>query len=167
MPWLDAILARLYGSDPAFAYATQFCINKVRQHRDLPTRNDGASAENSFLSMLLHSKKSSDSEDLLVSRLFGNVIAGADTTASTLISAIYLVIKHRKVVTALRSELDGATLDDPPTFDQIHHLPYLAAVVSEALRLQPAVGLALERVVPVGGLLLPDGPSYPKAQPLE
>lgn len=40
-------------------------------------------------------------------------------------------------------------------------LPYLNAVVREAMRIHPGVGLLLERFVPAGGLKLPDGRFVP------
>ena len=42
-------------------------------------------------------------------------------------------------------------MSSPPTFKDTNDLPYLQAVIREALRMHPAVGLLLERVVPAGG----------------
>ena len=53
------------------------------------------------------------------------------------------------------TELDSSNLTSPlPTWHEVSALPYLNACVKEALRLHPALGLPLERVVPGDGLLL-------------
>lgn len=39
-----------------------------------------------------------------------------------------------------------------PTFKETYPLPYLGAVIKEALRLHTPVGLILERLVPAGGV---------------
>ncbi|KAG8162219.1 hypothetical protein KVR01_007984 [Diaporthe batatas] len=69
-----------------------------------------------------------------------NINAGSDTTAAT----------------KLREEIDSFTaqgqLSARLTFKETQRMPYLDAVVKEALRLHSAVGLPLWRVVPQGGL---------------
>jgi len=45
----------------------------------------------------------------------------------------------------------------PPSYDDTIKLPYLSAVIKEAMRMHPGVGLPLERIVPKGGLTTPDG----------
>ena len=55
----------------------------------------------------------------------------------------------------LQKELDDAlgTDDDPvTTFEQVKRLPYLEAVINEALRIHSTSSLGLPRIVPEGGL---------------
>jgi cytochrome P450 len=49
------------------------------------------------------------------------------------------------------TELDRAKLSDLPQWNETYHLPYLTAVIKEALRLHAPFALNLERVVPEGG----------------
>ncbi|KAK3112406.1 hypothetical protein LTR53_011353 [Teratosphaeriaceae sp. CCFEE 6253] len=42
-------------------------------------------------------------------------------------------------------------MGDPVTFQQAQQMPYLQAVIKEALRVHPAVGQPLSRIVPPGG----------------
>lgn len=93
-----------------------------------------------------------------------NVFAGSDTTAISLRAVIYLVLKHPRVHAKLMRELDDARREgrlegdgEMTSWREAQALPYFDAVVKEALRLHPAVGLVLERVVPEGGLRLADG----------
>ncbi|KAL1631085.1 hypothetical protein SLS56_004611 [Neofusicoccum ribis] len=90
-----------------------------------------------------------------------NVFAGSDTTAISLRAVIYYVLKHPRVHRRLMAELEAARreggLGELATWRESQELVYFDAVVKEALRLHPAVGLMLERVVPEGGLRLADG----------
>ena len=89
------------------------------------------------------------------------MLAGADTTAIALRAIVYYVLKNPIVHQRLRQELDSARLSQPISYDTTQKLPYLAAVVQEAMRMHPGVGLMLERVVPDEGLRLPDGRFVP------
>ncbi len=51
-------------------------------------------------------------------------------------------------------ELHAANLSPLPQWRETAHLPYLGAVIKEALRLHTPVGLILERIVPSGGVTL-------------
>ena len=74
-------------------------------------------------------------------------------------AAVYYVLKHPPVLKKLQGELEAANLSLPISYrDAKDRLPYLDAVVKESMRLHPGVGLPLERVVPEGGVQLPDGP---------
>ena len=87
--------------------------------------------------------------------LSSNVVAGADTTAASLSAVLYYLLKSPATFQKLRNEIDqgvaSGTLSSPVTFKQAQELPYLQAVLQESLRMHPAVGLPLERVVPSGG----------------
>lgn len=81
-----------------------------------------------------------------------NIIAGSDTTAVSLSGAMYYLTTTPRVLTKLREEIaprrhEGRNL----TFKETQDMPYLQAVIKEALRLHPATGLPLWRVVPEGG----------------
>ncbi|CAI9761801.1 unnamed protein product [Fraxinus pennsylvanica] len=62
------------------------------------------------------------------------VIAGRDTTAATLVWAIYMIISHEDVANKLYSELERLL-----NYDSLGKLYYLLAVITETLRLYPAV----------------------------
>jgi cytochrome P450 len=68
------------------------------------------------------------------------LLAGRDTTASTLTSAIYLMAMHPDVLLRLREEIlakVGPTRR--PSYDDIREMKFLRAVLNETLRLFPAV----------------------------
>ncbi|KAH0832551.1 hypothetical protein AYO21_06055 [Fonsecaea monophora] len=90
-----------------------------------------------------------------------NIIAGSDTTAVSLSSVLFHLLtnprtleklqreiaEYRKSRTSVQEDGDAPTLPFKVTQD----LPYLQAVIKEALRMHPATGLPLWRVVPAGG----------------
>lgn len=85
------------------------------------------------------------------------MLAGADTTAIVEKATIYHVLRNPAVLVKLQAELDAANLSFPASYAETRDLPYLNAVIKEALRIHPPVGHIIERVVPAAGLRLPDG----------
>ena len=87
-----------------------------------------------------------------------NVVAGSDTTAVTLSSVLYYLINSPSAMQKLRREIEhmvaDGTLSDPVTFKEAQKMPYLQAVIKEGLRMHPATGMPLSRVVPKGGAKL-------------
>ncbi len=76
------------------------------------------------------------------------LIAGHETTSGLLSFTMYYLLKNRDVLKRAYAEVDavlGRNIDTPPTLSQIGRLPYVRAILSEALRLwptAPAFGLA-------------------------
>lgn len=87
-----------------------------------------------------------------------NIAAGSDTTAISLSSLLWHVYRDPGVLRKLRDEIDHkeatGQLSDPVTFEESLDMPYLQAVIREALRMHPAVGQLLARSVPETGLYL-------------
>ncbi|KAK0355057.1 hypothetical protein LTR91_013582 [Friedmanniomyces endolithicus] len=88
------------------------------------------------------------------------IFAGSETTAISLSSIFYHLVKHPKVYQKLVEELDMAALNGTITerdhgkvsWAESQKLPYLDAVIQESFRMHPAAGLILERVVPPQGI---------------
>ncbi|KAF2814331.1 cytochrome P450 [Mytilinidion resinicola] len=98
-------------------------------------------------------------DDVVVNYLFLNLVAGSDTTGTSLAVILYYVYRDPRILAKLRAELAAAGYDgsSPLTYRDGVRLPYLDAVVQEGLRIHPPIGLTLERVVPAGGWQMPDG----------
>lgn len=76
------------------------------------------------------------------------------------------VLRDREIYANLKKELDQATasgkLSEMPQWSEVQALPYFQACLKEAMRLRPAVGLNICRLVPregaeVDGHKLPGG----------
>lgn len=82
--------------------------------------------------------------------------AGSETTAISLSSIFYHLLKHPRVYKKLMEELDTAAITDrhnkSVSWTESQDLRYLDAVIQESFRIHPAPGLILERVVPPGGV---------------
>lgn len=114
-----------------------------------------------FMMTRANNPQSMSETDIFVACM-SNVIAGSDTTAITLRAILYYVLKNPEAKKSLMEELRGANLSYPVTWKESQQLPYLDACIKETLRMFPAVGLGLERIVPKDGLVMPDGYTLPK-----
>ncbi|KAI8949914.1 cytochrome P450 [Xylaria longipes] len=84
-----------------------------------------------------------------------NMTAGSDTTGISLSAILYYLLKHPECLKKLRREIsesqEQGLLSASFDFKDTQQMPYLQAVIKEALRIHPATGLPMERVVPEGG----------------
>ncbi|KAG1750532.1 cytochrome P450 [Suillus paluster] len=77
---------------------------------------------------------------IIKDEILNMLLAGRDTTASTLTSAIYLLAMHPEFLMRLREEIVSKFgLTRRPTYDDIKEMKYLRAVLNETMRLFPAV----------------------------
>ncbi|KAI1847952.1 hypothetical protein JX266_006065 [Neoarthrinium moseri] len=81
------------------------------------------------------------------------IIAGTDTTAVTLSTATYHLIKNPEIFERLRQEVAPfmPNKDARPSFNDLDHLPLLDACLKEGMRLSSPVRSRLPRVVPKDG----------------
>lgn len=90
-----------------------------------------------------------------------NINAGSDTIASTVRAVFYHLLRNPSSLHTLVTELDEANargdLTTPcPSWQETQSLPYLCAAIKEGLRMNPALSLPLERLVPPEGFTLSD-----------
>ncbi|KAL7934334.1 putative cytochrome P450 monooxygenase [Trichoderma chlorosporum] len=91
------------------------------------------------------------------------VVAGADTVAIVTTTVLYHLGRRPDIVSNLRKELRTSGLTLPPSFADVNGLPYLGAIVQEALRIHPISAFLSRRVVSSdAGLSLPDGRILPR-----
>jgi cytochrome P450 len=94
-------------------------------------------------------------DNRLLAYLFMNINAGSDTIGSTIRAVFYYLLKNPESLQQLLEELQEAQMSGNltiplPTWAECQSLPYLNAVIKEALRLNPALALPMERIVPDG-----------------
>ncbi|QKX54964.1 uncharacterized protein TRUGW13939_02054, partial [Talaromyces rugulosus] len=94
-----------------------------------------------------------------------NIGAGSDTTSISLSATLYFLTLYPETLRKLHGEIGDMeaqnSLSNPVTFQESRSMPYLQTVIKEALRLHPATGLILGRVVPKGGTSL-NGTWFPE-----
>lgn len=90
--------------------------------------------------------------------------AGSDSTASTMQSFCHHVLRSPETYSRIKSELDSATasgsLSTFPQWSEVQALPFFQACLKEAMRVRPAVGLNITRLVPPEGAEI-DGQRFP------
>ena len=85
-----------------------------------------------------------------------NIFPGADTTATAICSTLHFLSQNPAMLDRLRQDLQFFREGDHE--QQLDggqkYAPYLQAVVEEAMRLHPPVGLMNPRVIPEGGITI-------------
>ena len=145
-------------------------FDKIMEFIDeqINTRKSGkqVGVKGDFLDKLLALKEEGKIDDMnIFSTIGANIAAGSDTTALSLSTIIYSLIKNPSALKSLREEIDGfeklGKISNPVTFQEGQQMPYLQAVIKESLRTHPATSEILSRVVPEGGVEL-DGYYFPQ-----
>lgn len=80
----------------------------------------------------------------------GFMLAGTETTATTVTALLYLLLKHPEKMQRLQAEV-RALKKEELNLDVLPRLTFMVACLSEAIRMYPAAPLALFRVTPKGG----------------
>lgn len=92
--------------------------------------------------------------------------AGSDSTASTMQSFFYQILSDKRVYAKIQEEFKNAVADGTipssgnVSWIEAQNLPYFQACMKEAMRVRPAVGLNITRMVPPEGAEL-DGIKFP------
>lgn len=180
MPWLDYVFVKnplrqfiQGGSTGAIArFARARLDERLKQPKTTlhSPKNTHTRSRKDFLYRFLQAKEQYPevvNDHQVFSYTVANMNAGSDTTAISLRAILYYTLKNPRVKAKLHQELNTAyqskRISLPVSWIQSQEqLPYMDAVIKEALRLHPAIGLILERIVPAEGLqLLNGGPFLP------
>ncbi|RSL84570.1 hypothetical protein CEP51_003790 [Fusarium floridanum] len=160
-------LAKLLGLTPPTEALDAFIDGQIDQYTEAMERKGGVGDdEDTFLARMLKLQEQGKATKKDTRHCITiNIGAGSDTTALGLSSIVYYLYNNPRTLSRLREEFDefakGGKLSDPVTFQQTQKMPYLQAVIKEALRLHPGVGTQLTRVVPKGGVVI-EGQFFPE-----
>jgi cytochrome P450 len=104
-----------------------------------------------FLGMLMDARDQKTGQPMsdaqLVNEIITLVVAGHETTASTLDWTWYLLSQHPEVEEKLARELAALPANTLPVLNQLPQFPYTRQVIEEALRLYPAGWLMTRRAM--------------------
>ena len=95
-------------------------------------------------------------QDELVSESLLQVLAGSDTSATSIRATMLYLMSHPRIYRKLQAEIDaavkaGKTSSPVIKASEAAELPYLQAVIKEGMRIWPAVTGMLPKVVPPEG----------------
>ncbi|CAK4033979.1 related to isotrichodermin C-15 hydroxylase (cytochrome P-450 monooxygenase CYP65A1) [Lecanosticta acicola] len=126
----------------ASGYIKKVCRDLIAKKREAMNSEKGRT-EVDILSVALESGGFTDED--LVNQMMTFLVAGHETTATSMIWAIYELCRHREIQQKLREEVRAKipSLDSDITAAQIDDLHYLQAFCNEVLRLWAPVGLTL------------------------
>lgn len=126
-------------------------------------RRQAPAGRGDLLSMLLDARDEAGEkmDDVLVrDELITLFLAGHETTASSLVWALFLLSQHPDCEARLRAELRSVLGMKPPTLDDLPRLTYTTQVFKEAMRLYPsawAIGRNPISDIEIGGYTIPRG----------
>lgn len=104
-----------------------------------------------FLSIFMAARDKDTNEAMtdkeLVDEVMTLVVAGSETSATTMNWAWYLLAQHPDVEARLHQEVDAAAFQDVPDFEDAMTLTYTRQVIEETLRLYPPVWLYSRKAV--------------------
>ncbi|KAJ9646931.1 hypothetical protein H2204_000623 [Knufia peltigerae] len=134
------------------AERTDFVSKLLEMHKAQP---DKISLENVFMACLTNVGAGSDTTSISLSAILYYLIKSPDKYKKAGFLPIENLCNQKANRPKLRDEIDesysSGEASRPMTYQQSQRLPYLQACIKEGLRLHPATGLPLARVVPKGG----------------
>jgi cytochrome P450 len=177
MPFLDLLLlknplyllAAKYGLVDATFPVARFAQQRMaeRYPKDpksvLPTTSPSPSlSQPDLLSKFMQAKTDRPefmTDSLVMTMAVSMAFAGSETTAISLSSVFYFLLKNPRCMEKLMEELDSKDREGyfhdkekgVVTWSESQGLPYLDACIKESFRLHPAPGLPIERIVPPQG----------------
>lgn len=151
------LMVGLFKLEIPFDVVLRFISRNIALRRSGEKSSDRAD----FLSKLLTLRQADKLQEIdVVTTMGANIAAGSDTTAISLSSVIYNLTTHPDCLAKLRAEIKDFTargaLSHPTKYAEAQRMPYLQAIIMETLRLHPATGQPLTRVVPSGGTRMLD-----------
>ncbi|KAI9760823.1 MAG: hypothetical protein M4579_001453 [Chaenotheca gracillima] len=98
------------------------------------------------------------SETSLTEEAIALLFGGVETTANTLMLGTFYILSDPVVYKNLKVEILEAwpKLENHPLYEDLEKLPYLTAVIKEALRLTPGTLPGLPRIIPRQGATIAD-----------
>ncbi|TGJ78464.1 hypothetical protein E0Z10_g10302 [Xylaria hypoxylon] len=142
------------GSDENLKTHRKFCKEKSQKRIQL-----GDTGRADFFSHMLQRNTMSEKE--MMSQTPSLIIAGSETTATSLSGTTWFLLKHPECMAKLQEEVRGAfTSVDEITGDSTVNLRYLHGVIEESLRMFPPIPFSLPRHSPgavIDGHYIPEG----------
>ncbi|KAL1640915.1 hypothetical protein SLS58_006531 [Diplodia intermedia] len=171
VPWLLNLAGKIPGATKGYAPFFEWCAERVRGGFEAqaapakPQQQQQQPTDDNIFSHLLRAFIANDasappSAAALHEDARAVVIAGSDTTATTLTHVLYFLATHPAAQTQLQRALDAAMPDGAWSFEAARAVAFVDDVVAETLRLKPALLTGGYRTTPPQGLVV-DGVPVP------
>ncbi|KAH9481263.1 Cytochrome P450 67 [Psilocybe cubensis] len=149
IPWAAPILYELPGMGKNASKLMNFVIETSKKRIERGVAFTGEDLSSHLLDEVSASPQPASFGDFS-SDAFLAIVAGSDTTATVLSNIFFYILSDKMIFERLREEVDhnfprkeGTAPSDDST--KLANMPYLNAVINEALRLQPPVPTGLQR----------------------
>lgn len=142
----------------------RFRALKTLVQQFITTRRESNVQNDDFLDAFMEATDKDTGEGMtdaeIIDEVMTLIIAGHETSATTLNWAWYLLSQNPEAEKALHAEIAEVVQGDTPTFEEVAQLPFTRSVIEEALRLYPPVWLFSRTALAddeVGGFRIPAG----------
>ncbi|KAH9227500.1 hypothetical protein K456DRAFT_1848423 [Colletotrichum gloeosporioides 23] len=157
VPWLHPVLLGnptiakyMTGSDKSGTALFDLATKELERTQREPPAEDAPMTFLARLGLNQDANPKSITDREIITHAFGNLSAGSDTTAAAMRSVFYNILRSPRAYARLAKDV-RENLQLSVTFTKAYAIPYLRAVIQEAMRLHPSVGQLLGRVVPPTG----------------
>ncbi|KAI4125117.1 MAG: hypothetical protein LQ338_004445 [Usnochroma carphineum] len=168
VPWINEfllenkLLMKMLASTAGIVDPTADFVELIKEK--IAEAEAGQPSERCLLAWLRNEQQNSDKKTLdeasLTIHLANYFVAGSVTTATSIGAVIYHTIKnpetYKRLVAEIREQKSVSENLKKAAYKDVQQLPYLQAVIKEAMRLAPTNNLPLERVVTSESLLIND-----------
>ncbi|KAF2139216.1 uncharacterized protein K452DRAFT_275327 [Aplosporella prunicola CBS 121167] len=158
MPWALNVLARVPGATAGYADLFGWCSSQVHVKKK---EWNAEQYPQDVMSWLIKALKEKDitappSEDALEEDARTFVIAGSETTATTLACILFYLAKYPSVLKKLQAQLDTAMPagNSEWTYEKAKSVSFIDDIMNETLRIKPAVMTGVYRETPTHGLMV-------------
>ncbi|KAK7748664.1 hypothetical protein SLS53_000685 [Cytospora paraplurivora] len=156
LPWLMNILGSIPGAASTYNEIFSFCANEIRAKQKVWDSEKYPEDIVSWLLKAVHEKdiSAAPSVEALDDDARIVLLAGSDTTASTLTNCLYHLVKYPETQKKMREELRKSFGGDTPHWDyeKVKNVKYIDDFINETLRLRPTVLVAGSRETPPAGI---------------
>ncbi|KAF2793406.1 cytochrome P450 [Melanomma pulvis-pyrius CBS 109.77] len=156
VPWLLNVLSSIPGAAAGYSEFFSFCAGQIREKHETW---DGEKYPQDIVSWLLKAVKEKDvsaspSPAALEDDSRVVIIAGSETTATTLAGALFYLAKYPEKQKKLQQLVDQAIPGGYSqwSYEKVKSVSYIDDVISETLRLRPALLTGGARETPAKGI---------------
>jgi len=141
-----------------FRASSHLIVNLIKERR--AQRRFPADLLSAFMNAIDKDSGLQMTDQEVVDEVMTIIVAGYETSASTLTWLWYLLSQNPTVEAMLHQEVDTLSSGSVPSFEEVQHLQYARQIIEETIRLYPPVWLFTRKALAadnIGGYTVPAG----------